>query len=104
MYNLATTFMRNNEARRPRGGKWGIKKYLLPNGPRLLLTLCSYGRTVKVISRDAEENNKKESGKMGDEGDGEKDEEKEKRVRARDRERKREREEGGREKKNKKNF
>lgn len=100
MYNLATTFMRNNEARRPRGGKWGIKKYLLPNGPRLLLTLCSYGRTVKVISRDAEENNKKESGKTGDEGDGEKDGEKEKRVRAKDRERQRERK-GGRGKREK---
>lgn len=67
MYNLATTFMQNNEARR---GEWGIKKYLLPNGSRPLLTSCSYRQTVEVISRDAEKNNKKASGKMEDEGKG----------------------------------
>lgn len=67
MYNLATTFMQNNEARR---GEWGIKKYLLPNGSRPLLTSCSYKRTVKVISRDAGKNNKKASEKMEDEDRG----------------------------------
>lgn len=59
--------MQNNEARR---GEWGIKKYLLPNGSRPLLTLCSYRQTVEVISRDAEKNNKKASEKMEDEGRG----------------------------------
>lgn len=59
--------MQNNEARR---GEWGIKKYLLPNGSRPLLTLCSYRQTVKVISRDVEKNNKKASEKMEDEGRG----------------------------------
>lgn len=59
--------MQNNEARR---GEWGIKKYLLPNGSRPLLTSCSYRQTVEVISRDAEKNNKKASGKMEDEGEG----------------------------------
>lgn len=59
--------MQNNEARR---GEWRIKKYLLPNGSRPLLTSCSYRQTVEVISRDAEKNNKKASGKMEDEGKG----------------------------------
>jgi len=54
--------MQNNEARR---GEWGIKKYLLPNGSRPLLTSCSYRQTVEVISRDAEKNNKKASGENG---------------------------------------
>lgn len=67
LYNLATTFMQNNEARR---GEWRIKKYLLPNGSRPLLTSCSYRQTVEVISRDAEKNNKKASGKMEDKGKG----------------------------------
>lgn len=59
--------MQNNEARR---GEWGIKKYLLPNGSRPLLTLRSYGQTVEVISRDAGKNNKKASEKMEDEDRG----------------------------------
>jgi len=59
--------MQNNEARRR---EWGIKKYLLPNGSRPLLTSCSYRQTVEVISRDAEKNNKEASGKMEDEGRG----------------------------------
>lgn len=69
LYNLAMTFMQNNEAQcGEREGEWEIKKYLLPNSSRPLLTLCSYGQTVKVISRDAEKNNKKASGKMENEG------------------------------------
>jgi len=52
--------------------------------------LCSYGQTVKVISRDAEKNNKKASGKMENEGieraEGEKMKEREKeRERGRER-------------------
>lgn len=72
--------MQNNVARR---GEWGIKKYLLPNGSRPLLTSCSYRQAVEVISRDVEKNNKKASGKMEDEGRGgkKKDERKRKRER-----------------------
>lgn len=74
--------MQNNVARR---GEWGIKKYLLPNSSRPLLTSCSYRQTVEVISRDVEKNNKKAGGKMEDEGkEGER-----KRMRERGREKER---------------
>lgn len=49
-------------------GRGGLKSTYYRTVPRPLLTSCSYRRTVEVISRDAEKNNKKASGKMEDEG------------------------------------